>query len=280
MQWKALSYSFEFPRPALAMGILNVTPDSFSDGGLYLEPGAAVAHAIEMIREGAEILDIGGESTRPGADPISEEEELRRILPVIEALRSQVRVPISVDTRKPNVAKAAIQAGASIVNDIGGRTTDAAMWTLLKETGAGYICMHMQGDPTSMQVAPHYQDVVAEVLAWFSNRLQAMTVSGLSTQQIAFDVGIGFGKTVDHNLKLLRALDCFRILDRPLVLGVSRKSFIGKVLGVETTQRLPGALACACHAVRQGVAVVRTHDVAATVQAVRMTEHLLREEIT
>lgn len=276
MRWRARTYDYVFPGKTLVMGVVNVTPDSFSDGGKYLEPGAAVAHGIELAGDGADILDIGGESTRPGAPAVPEEEEVHRVIPVIEALRRRVGIPISVDTRKPGVARAAIAAGASIVNDIGGRPDDGEMWGLVRDTGVGYVCMHMQGEPATMQDNPSYEDVVAEVREWFVKRLGAMVRAGLSEKQVVLDVGIGFGKRVEHNLKLLRALDYFNVSNRPIMVGVSRKSFIGNILGAETSERLPGSLACACWAVSKGVAMIRTHDVAATVHAVRMTEHLLR----
>lgn len=275
MRWRARTYDYVFPGKTLVMGVVNVTPDSFSDGGKYLEPSAAVAHGIELAGEGADILDIGGESTRPGAPAVPEEEEVRRVIPVIEALRRRVGIPISVDTRKPEVARAAITAGASIVNDIGGRSDDREMWGLVRDTGVGYVCMHMQGEPATMQDNPSYEDVVAEVREWFVKRLGAMVRAGLSEKQVVLDVGIGFGKRLEHNLKLLRAIDYFNVSNRPIMVGVSRKSFIGKVLGADTPDRLPGSLACACWAVSKGVAMIRTHDVAATVHAVRMTEHLL-----
>lgn len=275
MRWRARTYDYVFPGKTLVMGVVNVTPDSFSDGGKYLEPGAAVAHGIELAGEGADILDIGGESTRPGAPTVAEQEEVRRVIPVIEALRRRVGIPISVDTRKVGVARAAIAAGASIVNDIGGRSEDREMWSLVRDTGAGYVCMHIQGEPATMQDNPSYEDVVAEVREWFVKRLGAMVRAGLSEKQVVLDVGIGFGKALEHNLKLLRALDYFNVSNRPIMVGVSRKSFIGKVLGADTSERLPGSLACACWAVSKGVAMIRTHDVAATVHAVRMTENLL-----
>jgi len=257
------------------MGIVNVTPDSFSDGGKFLDADAAVAHALELVAQGAEILDIGGESTRPGAEPISEAEELRRILPVIEQLVPQVRVPLSIDTMKPAVARAALQAGASIVNDVAAYREGDAMWKVVVEFSAGYICMHARDTPQTMQVNPVYADVVREAGDFFSARLEKMKAGGMTADQVVLDVGIGFGKTLEHNLQLLAALRSFKTLRRPLLLGVSRKSFIGKLLGTELAARLPASLACATLAVESGVQFIRTHDVAETVQTVRMTEAIM-----
>lgn len=277
MLWRARQFTFTFPRPALVMGIMNVTPDSFSDGGRFLDAAAAVGHALRLVREGAEILDIGGESTRPGAALVTEEEELRRVLPVIERLVGQVKVPLSIDTQKPAVARAALAAGASIVNDIAANRPDDAMWRVVAESGAGYIAMHMQGTPQTMQTTPSYTDVAAEIEAFFEDRLARLATAGVSSEQVALDVGIGFGKTLEHNLQLLASLGRFTKLRRPLLLGVSRKSFIGKLLGTDVAERAPAGLACACWAVEAGVNIIRTHDVPETVQAVRMTEAILQQ---
>jgi dihydropteroate synthase len=279
-----------------------VTPDSFADGGRHLDASAAVARGVELVRQGAAILDIGGESTRPGAAPVPEAEESRRVLPVIEALARQVTVPLSIDTMKPTVARAALQAGASFVNDVAAvhrgddalrssalrRSADAngpdrpkaelqtdAMWRCVAEFGAGYVCMHMQGTPQTMQAHPHYDDVVREVRAFFADRRRQLRAAGVSEEQVVFDPGIGFGKTLAHNLQLLRGLAGFTKLGRPLLLGVSRKSFLGRLVGAEVDARLPGSLASACWAVAHGAHLLRTHDVAETVQAVRVTEALL-----
>lgn len=271
----ARQFTFTFPRPALIMGIVNVTPDSFYDGGRYYDADRAVAHGLELMAEGADILDVGGESTRPKAAPVEEAEELRRVLPVIERLAAQVKVPISIDTVKPAVATAAIRAGASLINDIAANRTDEAMWEVAAETGAGYVAMHMQGTPQTMQDHPEYRNVTAEVFDFFGDRLRRLGAAGVRPDQVALDVGIGFGKTLDHNLQLLASLGQFTSWGRPLLLGVSRKSFIGHLLGAAAADRLPGGLACACWAVQAGVNIIRTHDVRATVQAVRMTEALL-----
>ena len=256
------------------MGIVNVTPDSFSDGGLHATTSSVVARALRLIEDGAELIDVGGESTRPGAEPVDEAEELRRVIPVIEELAARTTVALSIDTMKPAVARAALAAGASIVNDVAANRPDDSMWRLVAEAGAGYVAMHMQGNPQTMQVAPHYQDVVAEVNAFFGDRLDRLRDAGVNPEHVALDVGIGFGKTVGHNLQLLRAIRSFTRWQRPLLLGVSRKSFIGQVLGASLDERLPGALACAVWAVEEGARIIRTHDVKATVQAVRMIETL------
>jgi dihydropteroate synthase len=260
------------------MGIVNVTPDSFSDGGQFLDPPAAVAHALRMVEQGAEVLDVGGESARPGAVPVAEAEELRRVMPVIEQLAGRVSVPISIDTTKPGVARAALAAGASIVNDIAANRSNDLMWRLVAEARAGYVCMHMQGTPQTMQDNPVYADVVREVGDFFSACLKRLNDCGVGREAIILDPGIGFGKTLEHNLQLLGALRGFTTLRCPLLLGVSRKGFIGKLLGAEVAARLPGALACACHAVAAGAHIIRTHDVAETVQAIRMTEAILAKQ--
>jgi dihydropteroate synthase len=244
------------------MGVLNVTPDSFSDGGRYLDPQAAIARGREMADEGADIVDVGGESTRPGAAPVDEAEERRRVLPVIEALAGTVRV--SVDTMKPGVARAAVAAGATLVNDV-----SATLHEVCAETGAGWVAMHMQGSPRTMQVDPHYDDVVGEVRAHLAARVAEAEAAGV--EEIWVDPGIGFGKTAAHNLSLLRHLDRFVDLGRPVVVGTSRKSFLGRIGGGEQPEdRLEASLATATWALAQGASMVRVHDVLATVQAARV----------
>ncbi len=275
MLFRARQFEFRFPRPTLVMGIVNVTPDSFSDGGKFLDADAAVAHALELVAQGAEILDIGGESTRPGAAPVSEAEELRRVLPVIEKLAAKTKVALSIDTTKPAVARAALVAGASIVNDVAAHRTDAAMWQIVAEFRAGYIAMHAQGSPATMQQNPAYADVVREVGEFFAERLEKLTATGIAAEQIVLDPGIGFGKTLEHNLQLLAQFRRFGKFHRPLLLGVSRKSFIEKFSGAAVNQRLPASLACATLALAAGVQLIRTHDVAETVAAVRLAEAIL-----
>ena len=278
MLLRCRQFEFRFPRPALVMGIVNVTPDSFSDGGQFCDTAAAVSHGLDLAQQGAAILDIGGESTRPGAAPVSEQEELNRVIPVIEALAARTQVPLSIDTMKPVVARAALAAGASIVNDVAANRTDDTMWRLVAETGAGYVAMHMQGLPQTMQSRPVYDDVVTEVKDFLRGRMARLNAVGVAADQVVFDVGIGFGKTLEHNLQLLSALRSFTTLERPVLLGVSRKSFIGALTGAHVTERLPGSLACACLAVAAGVQIIRTHDVLETVQAIRMAEAVLERQ--
>jgi dihydropteroate synthase len=275
----ARDFRFSFPRPAMVMGIINVTPDSFSDGGQFLDPDAAVAHGLKLVEEGAEMLDIGGESSRPNANPVEAEEEMRRVLPVIQKLAGLVKVPISVDSTKPEVARAAIAGGASIINDIGASRADLEMFKLVSQTGAGYVCMHMQGTPATMQINPVYSDVVLEVAEFFQERINRLQACGVRSEQIILDPGIGFGKTVDHNLQLLGALEKFSGLGRPVMLGASRKAFIGKLFGTELASRLPGSLACAVLGVRAGGQIIRAHDVAETLQAIRVAEAISEKTI-
>lgn len=269
---RARQFTFTFPGPTLLMGIVNVTPDSFSDGGKFFRTEDAVARALELVADGADILDIGGESTRPNATPVSEAEELRRVIPVIEQLAPGLRIPISIDTQKPAVARAAVRAGASLINDIAANRSDDSMARLVAETGAAYVAMHMQGTPQTMQANPAYHDVVMEVADFFSDRLQRLALNGVPREQIILDVGMGFGKILEHNLTLLGALKSFTRFERPLLLGASRKSFLAQSTGSDRENRLPGGLACASWAVHNGVQIIRTHDVAETRQAVRMTE--------
>lgn len=273
---QACQVRFTFPRPAIIMGIVNVTPDSFSDGGRFLEPQAAIEHGMRLAAEGAEILDIGGESTRPNAEPVSEAEELRRVLPVAQGLAGRVNALISIDTYKPAVAREAVQAGASMINDIGASHQDPAMWDLARESGAAYVAMHMQGTPRTMQRNPVYADVCREVAAFFEERMKRLTERGVRAEQVVLDVGIGFGKTLEHNLQLLGGLAGFRRLGRPMMIGVSRKSFLGRH-GAGPLDRLPGALAASVWAVQCGVQIIRTHDVAPTLQAIRMAEEIERK---
>ncbi len=276
MLFRARQFEFRFPRPVLVMGIVNVTPDSFSDGGKFLVADAAVAHALELAARGAEILDIGGESTRPGAEPVSEAEELSRVIPIIEKLAAKTKVALSIDTMKPAVARASLEAGASIVNDVAAHRRDDEMWKIVAEFRSGYICMHAQGSPLTMQKNPTYKDVVHEVAEFFEERLEKLNAHGISSDQVIFDPGIGFGKTLEQNLQLLAGLKCFGRLQRPLLLGASRKSFIEKFCGAKLNERLPASLACATLAVADGVQFIRAHDVAETVQAVRLTEAIFQ----
>jgi dihydropteroate synthase len=257
------------------MGILNVTPDSFSDGGKYYSLEKAIERGVEIANERADIIDVGGESTRPNAEMVSEEEELRRVIPVIRELARRVKVPISIDTQKTDVAEAALEAGATIVNDIAAYRFDPKMLSIVAQSGAGYVLMHMQGSPQTMQKNPVYQDVVADIAGFFKGGLKRIEQAGVNREQAILDVGIGFGKTVEHNVALISDLKQFCQFERPTLLGVSRKSFIGHLLGASLPERLPASLACACWAVENGVNIIRAHDVSDTVQALRMMEAIL-----
>ena len=258
------------------MGILNVTPDSFSDGGRHAGVRAALEHSRQMIAEGAEIIDVGGESTRPGASEVTVGEEIARTRPVIAALRAEWDGCLSIDTMKSEVAAAALEAGADIVNDVSGLTHDPAMAEVCARSGCGIVVMHMQGDPRTMQLAPDYDDVVGEVRAFFEERSGALTSMGIDPEAICFDPGIGFGKTVAHNLELLRALDGLAPDGRPLLLGVSRKSFIGRVLGSDDlADRAWPTVAITAWAREAGVRIHRVHEVRPNAEALRMTEAIL-----
>ena len=275
MLFRARTFELVFPRPAVVMGIVNVTPDSFSDGGKFFGTREAIEHGLSLAAQGAEILDIGGESTRPGAEPVGEAEELRRVLPVLEGLAGRVKIPLSIDTIKPAVARAALRAGASLINDVAANREDEAMWRVAADFGAGYVCMHAPGTTRTLPANPAYRDVVREVGAFFEDRLRRLALCGIAPEQVALDIGIGFGKTPGHNLQLLADLRSFTKWGRPLLVGVSRKSFIGKLVGGEPIQRLPASLACATLAVAAGAQIIRAHDVWETVQAVRMAEAVL-----
>lgn len=277
MIFRARQREMRFPRPAVVMGILNVTPDSFSDGGKFTDVNAAVERAHEMAVEGAEIIDIGGESTRPNAPGIPAGEELQRVLPVIERLAGKTDALISVDTQKAEVAREAVAAGAHIINNIAAAACDRAIWEAAASTGAGYIAMHMQGTPQTMQKEPRYENVVREIRDFFEAQHVQLTAAGIAPEQILFDVGIGFGKTVQHNLELIARLDEARAAGRPMLLGVSRKSFMGRLLKLEIDQRLAPALACTLWAAERGVEIFRAHDVAETVAALRMREAIENE---
>jgi dihydropteroate synthase len=275
MNWATCDKKWTLQGVPKVMGILNVTPDSFSDGGSYVDVSKAVERALEMVEEGADLIDIGGESTRPNAVDVDETEELRRVLPVIEALAFQSSIPLSIDTRKVRVAREAVQAGAVIINDVEANREDPSMWEWVAESGVGYVAMHMQGSPGTMQQNPHYGDVFQEVVDFFKNRLDLIFLSGVKKEQVMLDVGIGFGKTLEHNLDLLRSLESFQLLGHPLLLGVSRKSMFQSLLGIESpSKRVPAGLACACWAMQQGVGMIRTHDVEETVHALKMWDAL------
>jgi dihydropteroate synthase len=256
------------------MGVVNVTPDSFSDGGLYLDPAAAIKHGRELVDDGAAILDVGGESTRPGAAAVAADEELRRVEPVVAGLAPH-GVDISVDTSKAEVAEAAIEAGATIVNDVTALRGDPAMAGLVAERGVGVVLMHMAGDPRTMQVDPHYDDVVAEVHDFLAERLAAAIAAGIDEERIWLDPGIGFGKTDQHNFELLRGLGELTALGRPVLVGTSRKSFIGRTDGSATDDRLGGTIATSILAAAAGASVLRVHDVRELAEALKLADAVL-----
>ncbi|HYA88595.1 MAG TPA: dihydropteroate synthase [Nitrospirota bacterium] len=259
------------------MGILNVTPDSFSDGGLFADAGKAISHARDMAAAGADIIDIGGESTRPGSEPLAEEEELRRIIPLIERLSKELAVPISVDTYKASVAKKALDAGASIVNDISGLRFSPDMAKVVAEYGAAVIIMHIKGTPRNMQQNPVYDDVIGEIMAYLEEGIAIAERAGVDRNKTLIDPGIGFGKTLEHNLAILNRLDAFRALGRPIVLGTSRKKFIGKILEIPIPeQRIEGTAATVAIGIERGASIVRVHDVAHMARIVRMTDAIVK----
>lgn len=262
------------PRP-LVMGIVNVTPDSFSDGGQFATTDAAIEHGVRLAAEGADLLDIGGESSRPGSKPVPVEEELGRVIPVVRGLTGRVTIPLSVDTTKAEVARQALAAGARVVNDItAGR--EPAMIGVVRDAGAAVVLMHMQGDPETMQQNPTYTDVVREVCDFLRERVEAWVAAGVPAGRIAIDPGIGFGKTSGHNLELLRNLDALLEIGRPILLGVSRKGFLGRLTGRPVTDRVAASLAAACYCVSRGAAhILRVHDVTATVDAVNVLAALV-----
>jgi len=273
--WQVRERPLTITRP-LVMGIVNVTPDSFSDGGRFLDPSAAIDRALRLVDEGADLLDVGGESTRPGAESVPLDEEVRRVVPVITGLAGRVGVPISVDTMKAEVARQALAAGAAIVNDVTALLGDPAMIDVVRSSGAGVILMHMQGTPQTMQISPSYADgVLPAVDRFFASRLQELPGLGIPPERTALDPGIGFGKTAEHNRVLMRELKLFARFGRPVCLGVSRKRFMGKLLNRPVDERLAGSLAVVAHAAIHGAAhILRVHDVAATRDVVTVLEWL------
>ena len=274
--WRIGNQDQDLSRHGMVMGIVNVTPDSFSDGGRFFNLGRAVEHALRLVEEGADIVDIGGESTRPGAEPVDEAEEIQRVLPVIRAVRSQTRVLISIDTTKAAVARAALDAGANIINDVTGLRGDAAMPRLAAESEAGVVVMHMIGTPRTMQQHPEYEDVVREVREYFLARLHCLELEGIAPERVALDPGFGFGKTLDHNLALMKSLPELVVRDRPLLIGVSRKSTIGRVVESDLMEdRDWPTVALTSYSREKGACIMRVHDVRPNVQALRMTEAIL-----
>jgi len=274
VRWQCREHMLQCGARPLVMGILNVTPDSFSDGNRYFDPDSAVARGLEMAAEGADIIDVGGESTRPGAEPVCQDEELCRVIPVVRRLcagiRSGAGTLVSVDTSKAAVARQAVDAGACIINDVTALTGDPGMAGVARESGAGVILMHMKGNPRVMQLNLQYGDVVLEVARFLGDRIGSLVASGMNREQLAVDPGIGFGKTLDQNLSLLKRLDALLQLGRPVAVGLSRKSFLGKLTGRETDQRLIPGIAALSFCLANGAHVVRVHDVKESVDAAKV----------
>lgn len=268
--------TLDFSQRAYIMGVLNLTPDSFFDGRMFLEPEAAVQHAFQMEAEGADIIDLGGESTRPGAQAVPLKEEFRRVLPVLKRLSGRLKVPISIDTYKSEVAERCIQCGAEMVNDISGLYFDPRMKEIVARHQVPVIVMHIKGTPRDMQKDPQYRDLIGEILSFFRESISKADAAGVPADKIIIDPGIGFGKSFAHNLDILKGLESFKVLGKPIMVGVSRKSFLGKILDLPVDERLEGSIAAALYAVLRGANIVRVHDVAATVRALRTVEAIQR----
>ncbi|MBI5026693.1 MAG: dihydropteroate synthase [Nitrospirae bacterium] len=276
LAWR--DFIFDFTKKTYIMGVLNVTPDSFSDGGLYLNKERAVEHALRLVEEGADIIDVGGESTRPGSDPVPLEEELRRVLPVIESIAKKVNVPISIDTYKASVARAAISSGASIVNDISGLRFDPDMPGVIAKAGVPVVIMHIKGTPRDMQLNPSYDALIPEIMDYFNYSIKIAMNAGIPEDLIIIDPGIGFGKTVEHNLEIIKRLGEFSSIKKPILIGPSRKSFIGKVLGdLPVNERLEGTAAAVAIAILNGANIIRVHDVKAMARVAKVADAIVRQ---
>jgi dihydropteroate synthase len=273
--WRVGPHSLDCGARTLVMGIVNVTPDSFSDGGRFFDPEVAVSRAIEMVHDGADIIDIGGESTRPGSGPVSVEDEQQRVAPVIKRLAAELDVAISVDTRKHEVAEAAVDVGATIVNDVTAGS-DPDMFQLVRETAVGMVLMHMKGEPKTMQESPRYDDVVREVHDYLDSRMKAAVDAGIEWDRLCIDPGLGFGKTTDHSLRLMKETDALLDLGRPVLVGPSRKSFVGDVLRTEIGERLEGTAGAVAYMVAKGAHIVRVHDVKEMTRVVRVVDAILK----
>lgn len=278
LHWHAGGRVLDCTERTLVMGVLNVTPDSFSDGGHFLDPDAAVAHGLQLVEDGADIVDVGGESTRPHAEPIPPDEERARVIPVIERLAAaHPGLALSIDTRKPEVAEAALAAGACIVNDVSGGRSEG-MFEVVRQADAGMVLMHMLGDPKTMQDNPHYEDVVAEVHEYLNGRIEAAEWAGIRPEALAIDPGIGFGKNLEHNLALIRRIDALRDLGRPILVGPSRKRFIGAILDLPEDQRVEGTAGAVAWLIGRGANIVRVHDVRQIVRVARVVDAIVRAE--
>jgi len=278
LAWK--NFSLDFSKKTYTMGILNVTPDSFADGGLYFDESAAIKRAHQIVEEGADIIDIGGESTRPGSEPITIEEELRRTIPVIEAIANKIKVPISIDTYKSEVAKRALDAGASLVNDISGLRFDPKVAEVASEYKVPIVIMHIKGTPKDMQENPVYEALIPEVMDYLRVGITIATRAGISKDKIIIDPGIGFGKTSDHNLEIINNLREFTLLEKPILIGTSRKAFIGKILGDATvTERLEGTAAAVAISIMNGANIIRVHDIKEMVSVVKVADAVKRKKI-
>ena len=273
-------YDLDLDKRTHIMGILNITPDSFSDGGLHFDQSGAVEHALRMVDDGADILDIGGESTRPGSEPVSLDEELRRTLPVIEALAKKITVPISIDTYKSKVALRALEAGASIVNDISGMRFDPEMPGVVSRYKVPVVIMHIKGTPKNMQVNPVYDALIPEIIDYFKEGIRLAVTSGISEDMIILDPGIGFGKTFEHNLEILNNLEKFNLLEKPLLIGTSRKAFMGKILGgLPPKERIEGTAASVAISIIKGAHIIRVHDVREMARVVRVADAIKQQRI-
>jgi len=274
--WRCGPHVIPLGRRTLVMGIVNATPDSFSDGGSYANVDDAVKHAIQMVADGAELVDVGGESTRPGSDVVAPEEEIHRVLPVIRRIVDELPdVPVSIDTRKPAVARAALEGGASIVNDVSAGA-DPAMFGVVGEADAGMVLMHMKGEPKTMQDDPSYYDVVAEVRGFLGDRVEAAVGAGIDLERLCIDPGIGFGKTLEHNLTILRDIRAFHHLGVPVLVGPSRKRFIGTLTDTDVDDRIEGTAGVVAWCAAEGVDIIRVHDVGPNVRAARMADAIVR----
>lgn len=274
------NFYLDFSQKTYIMGILNVTPDSFSNGGRYFEKAAAIERALKMVEEGADMIDIGGESTRPGSEPIAIEKELRRTIPVIEALAGKITIPLSIDTYKSEVARKALDAGASMVNDISGLRFDPEMPKIISEYKVPVVIMHIKGRPKDMQQNPAYEALIPEIMDYFRRSMIIAEQSGISEDKIIIDPGIGFGKTSDHNLEIINNLSEFSLLEKPILVGPSRKAFIGKILGdVPVTERLEGTAAAVAVCIMNGANIVRVHDVKEMVKVVKVVDVIKKEKV-